>query len=215
MDDSKKSSLTYPLARVKKIVRLDSEIKQVSNEAVVMITRAAEIFTQYLAEESFKHTLQSKKRTVTLEHLRSAVDDIPDLWFLQDELSDETSFKAKKQKTLPFATCNGPQPPTKPPSGFFLYMAEKRDAFASSHPEMKASEISSALGKQWNECSEEEREKFTELSHKLKADYEVKLAEYYKALEDETKENEENEENEEDNEEKAGQQMEDDDIEED
>lgn len=61
-----------PLARIKKIMKLDEEVKMISAEAPVLFAKAAEIFIHELTLRAWSHTEDNKRRTlqVALLHLR-------------------------------------------------------------------------------------------------------------------------------------------------
>ncbi|KAK2969295.1 hypothetical protein RJ640_030836 [Escallonia rubra] len=63
----------FPASRVKKIMKLDEDINKVTSEAIYLVSRAAELFTEFLAEKSAQVTVEKKRRTVRLDHLRVAV----------------------------------------------------------------------------------------------------------------------------------------------
>lgn len=63
----------FPTGRVKKIMRLDEEVKRVSAEAVFLVSRSTELFLQFLAEKSARVAIEKKRKTVNLEHVRIAV----------------------------------------------------------------------------------------------------------------------------------------------
>lgn len=65
--------LGIPTHRVKKIMKLDKEVKKINSEAVFLISSSTELFLQFLAEKSAQVALEKKRKTIKLEHLRTAV----------------------------------------------------------------------------------------------------------------------------------------------
>ncbi|CAH9122150.1 unnamed protein product [Cuscuta epithymum] len=65
--------LQIPTGRVKKIMKLDKDIKKVSSEALFLISRSTELFIEFLAERSAEVAVQKKRKSVNLEHFRAAV----------------------------------------------------------------------------------------------------------------------------------------------
>lgn len=61
-DDFKNQEL--PLARIKKIMKLDEDVKMISQEAPLLFAKAAEIFISELALRSWVQTEDSKRRTL-------------------------------------------------------------------------------------------------------------------------------------------------------
>jgi hypothetical protein len=53
-----------PLARIKKIMKLDDDVKMISAEVPVLFAKAAEIFIHELTLRAWLHTEESKRRTL-------------------------------------------------------------------------------------------------------------------------------------------------------
>lgn len=53
-----------PLARIKKIMKLDEDVKMISAEAPLLFAKAAEIFIHELTLRSWIHTEDNKRRTL-------------------------------------------------------------------------------------------------------------------------------------------------------
>lgn len=60
-----------PLARIKKIMKLDDEVKMISAEAPMLFAKAAEIFIHELTLRAWVHTEDNKRRTLQVRHLKS------------------------------------------------------------------------------------------------------------------------------------------------
>ncbi|KAK7311990.1 hypothetical protein RJT34_10508 [Clitoria ternatea] len=96
----------FPKGRVKKIMRLDEDVKRVSSEALLLVSRSTELFLQFLAEKSAQVAMEKKRKTVNLEHLRTAVKrHQPTRDFLLDSLPLPTQ-PAKPDKPVPAADQN-------------------------------------------------------------------------------------------------------------
>ncbi|VVB01976.1 unnamed protein product [Arabis nemorensis] len=63
----------FPLGRVKKIMKLDKDINKLNSEALFLVTYSTELFLRFLAEKSALVTVEKKRKTVNLDHLRTAV----------------------------------------------------------------------------------------------------------------------------------------------
>ncbi|OMO88161.1 Transcription factor CBF/NF-Y/archaeal histone [Corchorus olitorius] len=63
----------FPRGRVKKIMKLDKDINKVNSEALLLISCSTNLFLQFLAERSAEVATEKKKKTVKLDHLRTAV----------------------------------------------------------------------------------------------------------------------------------------------
>lgn len=58
-----------PLARIKKIMKLDDEVKMISAEAPVLFAKAAELFIQEVTVRAWLHTEENKRRTLQVSCL--------------------------------------------------------------------------------------------------------------------------------------------------
>ena len=78
----------FPQGRVKSIMKLDPEVGMVNGEAIFLVNKAVEEFIQCLAVESYHHTASSKKKTITKEHVMTAIESIDELAFLDGAMDD-------------------------------------------------------------------------------------------------------------------------------
>ncbi|XP_021280097.1 negative cofactor 2 complex subunit alpha [Herrania umbratica] len=63
----------FPTGRVKKIMKLDKDINKINSEALFIVSCSTDLFLRFLAERSAEVATEKKKKTVKLEHLRTAV----------------------------------------------------------------------------------------------------------------------------------------------
>ncbi|XP_059140400.1 DNA polymerase epsilon subunit 4-like isoform X1 [Physella acuta] len=61
--------IKLPLSRIRSIIKTDTDVKIASQEAVVALAKAAELFIQSLAKEAAIRTLREKRKTVLRKHL--------------------------------------------------------------------------------------------------------------------------------------------------
>lgn len=83
----------------------------------------------------------------------------------------------KKRKAKP---PKDPNQPKRPSTGFFLYVADKREEVKASLPEdqrKKVTLITKRVGEMWK-TNEEEKNKYNERAKKLKAEWDEKMAAY-------------------------------------
>ncbi|KAF1821362.1 uncharacterized protein K489DRAFT_305856, partial [Dissoconium aciculare CBS 342.82] len=95
-------SVSLPLARVKKIINVDPDIAQCSNNAAFLITLATELFLQHLVEQAFnqvkgEHAVKAR-RNVQYRDVANAVSRVENLEFLTDVVPKTTTFKQAKQR---------------------------------------------------------------------------------------------------------------------
>ncbi|KAI4336588.1 hypothetical protein L6164_015098 [Bauhinia variegata] len=72
-DNSETVRSEFPTGRVKRIMKLDSDINRVNSEGLFLVSRSTELFLQFLAEKSAQVAFEKKRKTVKLEHIRIAV----------------------------------------------------------------------------------------------------------------------------------------------
>ena len=62
-----------PLARIKKIMKLDDDVKMISAEAPMLFAKAAEIFIHELTMRAWIHTEDNKRRTLQRNDIAMAI----------------------------------------------------------------------------------------------------------------------------------------------
>ncbi|ODH24659.1 hypothetical protein ACO22_05306 [Paracoccidioides brasiliensis] len=89
-----------PLTRIKKIIHLDEDIAQCSNNAAFVIAVATEMFIRYLAEQGYNVVKSERKprRTIQYKDLATAVSRIDNLEFLADVIPKTTTYRQFKEK---------------------------------------------------------------------------------------------------------------------
>lgn len=78
--------LQMPLTRIKSIIKLDPDVTLASQEAVIMIAKATELFVESLAKESYKYTKQNKKKTIQKKDIDDCIDATEEFAFLEGAL---------------------------------------------------------------------------------------------------------------------------------
>ncbi|KAI9821870.1 MAG: hypothetical protein M1827_002452 [Pycnora praestabilis] len=91
---------SLPLARVKRILHLDEDINNCSNNAAFVITVATEMFIQYLAEQGHNVVKSERKprRNIQYKDLANAVARIDNLEFLSDVIPRTIPYKQYREK---------------------------------------------------------------------------------------------------------------------
>jgi len=85
-----------PLARIKKIMKLDDDVKMISAEVPVLFAKAAEIFIHELTLRAWLHTEESKRRTLQRNDVAMAITKYEQFDFLIDIVPREESKPHKK-----------------------------------------------------------------------------------------------------------------------
>nr|CCA21060.1 nuclear transcription factor Y subunit putative [Albugo laibachii Nc14] len=88
-----------PLARIKKIMKADEDVRMISAEAPVLFAKACEMFIQELSMRSWTHTEENKRRTLQRSDIAAALAKSDMFDFLidivpRDEFSKGASKKA-------------------------------------------------------------------------------------------------------------------------
>jgi len=91
-------ALDLPLARIKKIMKLDEDVKMISAEAPVLFAKATEIFIHELTMRAWIHTEDNKRRTLQRNDIAMAITKYDQFDFLidivpRDELKPATPGK--------------------------------------------------------------------------------------------------------------------------
>ncbi|KAL4237056.1 hypothetical protein ACF0H5_005440 [Mactra antiquata] len=86
-----------PLARIKKIMKLDEDVKMISAEAPVLFSKACEIFVSELSLRAWIHTEDNKRRTLQRNDIAMAITKFDQFDFLIDIVPREDIKPAKRQ----------------------------------------------------------------------------------------------------------------------
>jgi DNA-directed RNA polymerase I subunit RPA43 len=95
-DPSSSSLLVLPLAKIKKIIKLDPEIKNISKEAVECIAKCAELFTIKLGKDTLSMAQIQNRRTILPQDVVEVCSTKDCYMFVREDLRD----LAKEQKQL-------------------------------------------------------------------------------------------------------------------
>ncbi|KAL8659221.1 MAG: hypothetical protein Q9226_000559 [Calogaya cf. arnoldii] len=90
-------SASLPLARVKRILALDEDINQCSNNGAFVLTVATEMFIRYLAEQALNVVKSERKPRRNIQY-KDLVARIDNLEFLTDVIPKTTTFREFKEK---------------------------------------------------------------------------------------------------------------------
>ena len=94
-----------PLARIKKIMKLDEDVKMISAEAPVLFSKAAEMFIHELTMRAWIHTEDNKRRTLQRNDIAMAITKYDQFDFLIDIVPrDEVAMKPASNTKAPNTT---------------------------------------------------------------------------------------------------------------
>ncbi|KAK9458803.1 uncharacterized protein V1516DRAFT_656830 [Lipomyces oligophaga] len=75
---------SLPLSRIKKLIKLDDEVRACASSAAFAVTIATEMFIQYLCDQSLHMSRSEKRKTLHYKDIANAVNKIDELMFLSD-----------------------------------------------------------------------------------------------------------------------------------
>ncbi|KAK9137203.1 hypothetical protein Sjap_007797 [Stephania japonica] len=99
--DFKNHSL--PLARIKKIMKADEDVRMIAAEAPVIFARACEMFVLELTHRSWNHTEENKRRTLQKNDIAAAITRTDIFDFLVDIVPRE-DLKDEELASIPRGT---------------------------------------------------------------------------------------------------------------
>jgi len=97
-----------PLARIKKIMKLDEEVKMISAEAPLLFAKAAEIFIHELTLRAWIHTEDNKRRTLQRNDIAMAITKFDQFDFLIDIVPRDDIKPNKPREDAPGRTTGNP-----------------------------------------------------------------------------------------------------------
>ena len=87
-----KNQLCFPISRVKKIIRADTDITQCQGDAVLMMTALAEVFVDHLTRQSSRVSDAERRKTITYRDVALTVGEDPRLSFLEEVIPKTVSL---------------------------------------------------------------------------------------------------------------------------
>ncbi|XP_044137607.1 DNA polymerase epsilon subunit 4 [Bufo gargarizans] len=75
-----------PMSRVKLIMKSDPDVSLASQEAVVIISKATELFIETIAKDAYVYAQRGKRKTLQRKDLDNAIDAFDELAFLEGTL---------------------------------------------------------------------------------------------------------------------------------
>ncbi|XP_006885205.1 PREDICTED: nuclear transcription factor Y subunit gamma-like isoform X2 [Elephantulus edwardii] len=89
-----------PLARIKKIIKLEEDVKMISAEAPVLFAKAAQIFITELTLRAWIHTEDNKRRTLQRNDIAMAITKFDQFDFLIDIVPRDELKPPKRQEEV-------------------------------------------------------------------------------------------------------------------
>ncbi|KAG0284904.1 hypothetical protein BGZ98_005751, partial [Dissophora globulifera] len=88
-----------PLARIKKVMKSDPEVKMISAEAPILFSKACEIFICEITRRAWLHAEENKRRTLQRSDVASAVSKSDQFDFLIDIVPREEPTKPTNKRS--------------------------------------------------------------------------------------------------------------------
>lgn len=109
-----------PLARIKKIMKADEDVRMISAEAPILFAKACELFILELTIRSWLHAEENKRRTLQKNDIAAAITRTDIFDFLvdivpRDEIKEEASLVAAAASGVPYY-----YPPMGQPAGMMI-----------------------------------------------------------------------------------------------
>ena len=82
-DVNKHKHVQLPLTRVRMMIRSDPDVNIVGQEALMVITKATEMFIAYVARECYTQTIQAKRKTIQKRDFDACIPLRDELAFLE------------------------------------------------------------------------------------------------------------------------------------
>lgn len=100
-DPGPNDAVQIPLSRIRKIVMLDPEVKKMSKEALLLVTRCTELMTSKLGIEAVRVAQIQNRRTLMPDDVANVTQTREQFLFLRDDVKDfvkEQVVQRKKDK---------------------------------------------------------------------------------------------------------------------
>ncbi|KAK7100827.1 nuclear transcription factor Y subunit gamma-like [Littorina saxatilis] len=134
-------SQELPLARIKKIMKLDEDVKMISAEAPVLFAKAAEIFVCELSLRAWIHTEDNKRRTLQRNDIAMAISKFDQFDFLIDIVPRDELKPAKRQEETVRASSSLPDQ-----IQYYLQLAQQQQQQQNQQqPQVAAAQVQQAI----------------------------------------------------------------------
>ena len=106
--DYKRLKHDLPLARIKKIMKSDDEVRMISAEVPILFSKACELFILDLTMRAWAHTADTNRRTLQRSDVADAISEGEGMDFLVDIVPREDELIAGAIGQAPTATASAP-----------------------------------------------------------------------------------------------------------
>lgn len=92
--------LVFPCARIRKICKLDPDVRGISKEAVALVTKAAEVFAAKIGTETMRVAAIQNRRKLQAADVAQVCASREQFLFLREDLADLTRQQQKDKDSL-------------------------------------------------------------------------------------------------------------------
>ena len=128
-----------PLARIKKVMKADPEVKMISAEAPILFAKGCDIFITELTMRAWIHAEENKRRTLQRSDIASALAKSDMFDFLIDIVPREEAIAHNKRTTGPTGTASGgsqqPSSTAQQPAGVQQSQQQQQHPHAMAPPD--------------------------------------------------------------------------------
>lgn len=139
-----------PLARIKKVMKADPEVKMISAEAPIIFAKACETFITELTMRAWIHAEENKRRTLQRSDIAAALSKSDMFDFLIDIVPREDAtpqHKRRPEYAVPEAGAQEqghvPQPPQQQPHEFLSAQPEQQQVPQAYYPQQPSFDTTS------------------------------------------------------------------------
>ncbi|GAB5586608.1 Transcriptional activator hap5 [Umbelopsis nana] len=132
--DSDFKNHPLPLARIKKVMKTDQDVKMISAEAPILFAKGCEIFISELTRRAWIHAEENKRRTLQRSDIATAISKTDMCDFLIDIVPREEQQQSQQGSTG-YDQQNSYAAAYYPQAGFPQYAAQQIDA-AAYYPQL-------------------------------------------------------------------------------
>lgn len=99
-NDEKKNEneMIFPVSRIRKICRLDPEVKGMSRESTILVTKSLEYFLRKMANDAWSIAKMQTKRTINAQDVLDTCYLKEPFFFLRDDIKDLTHEQKQDKK---------------------------------------------------------------------------------------------------------------------
>jgi len=87
-ESANSNALQYPVVKIRKICKLDPEVKNINKEALALVTKCAELMTGKLGIEAVRVAQIQNRRKLLPEDIAQVCETREQFLFLQDDVKD-------------------------------------------------------------------------------------------------------------------------------